>query len=47
MVASTVKNGRLLNVAKCNVGEVKRETMLASGLHYKSYAERSWGLAGP
>ena len=24
----------LLNVAKCNLGEVKHETMLASGLHH-------------
>ena len=36
-----------LYVAKCNLGEVKRETMLASGLHHESYVGQSWGLAGP
>ena len=36
-----------LNVAKCNLGEVKHETMLTSGLHHESYVGQSWGLAGP
>ena len=36
-----------VNVAKCNLGEAKRETMLASALHHESYAGQSWGLAGP
>ena len=31
----------ILHVAKCNLGEVKRETMLASGLHHESYVGQS------
>ena len=29
--------GGFLNVAKCNLGKVKHETTLVSGLHYLSY----------
>ena len=34
-----------LNVAKCNLGEAKHETMLASSRHYLLYMGRSWALA--
>ena len=27
-------NGRTVNVAKCNSGDVKHKTMLAGGLHH-------------
>ena len=36
-----------LHVAKCNLGKVKHEAMLASSLHHESFAGQSWGLAGP
>ena len=32
-----------INVANCNLGEVKHETMLASGLHHLLYVGRSLG----
>ena len=34
-------------MAKCNLGKVKLETMLASALHHQSYVGRSWGEANP
>ena len=34
-----------LNVAKCNLGEAKQETMLAGCLHYSLYIWWSWVLA--
>ena len=37
----------VIYLAKCNLGEDKRDTMLASGLHHELYVGWSWGLAGP
>ena len=34
------------HVAKCNLGEVKHETMLAGNLHHLSYVGWSWALEG-
>ena len=40
-------SGMAFSEAECNLGEGKHETLLASGLHHKSYVGRSSGLAGP
>ena len=34
------------HVAKCNLGKVKHETVLAGSLHHLSYVGGSWALAG-